>query len=92
MMHRDANQIMKSDLNWSDISFEKAAQYGYSAEMVKAQRLEEIRVRKLITDAIAEMIKEYGKKLAEKLARERQQGTPIQTLLPPPPPPEDDTP
>nr|WP_299913681.1 hypothetical protein [Sphingomonas bacterium] len=59
------NQGMKSNKSWHDISFERAADFQYSAPDVIRMRIAEDKMRAEIKIQIARLIAKYRKKLAQ---------------------------
>jgi hypothetical protein len=65
-MQEEANQIMKSDRSWHEISYEEASKYGYKKEMVDRMREDENAQRQLIGERIKELAKEFAAKIQGK--------------------------
>lgn len=62
-MRRDANQMMKSDRSWNDISYSEASKYGYTQEMVEKMRTTENAQRALIRDKIRSLEETFAGRL-----------------------------
>ncbi len=62
-MRADANQTMKSDRSWYDISYQQAAAYGYTKEMVDQQRQIESGQRQIIRGLIQDLEKVFAARI-----------------------------
>jgi hypothetical protein len=65
-MRKDANQFLKSDRSWADISYQQAAPYGYTSEMVDQMRQIEKVQRQLIGDEINKLVDNFAGRIRPK--------------------------